>query len=242
MSERREKNRFAVVCGVWRASASQTKRSSVVWSGVVCGLVCGASFLRVAAVHPTPCRHIPNIMSVANRFGGMHPLWAVVLIWTVFLSDFHPQQQLFCNAEATDIELDAKANQMHRIDSLNLLLYTFLLTLTVLTIWLFKHHRVSWLHETGLAVIYGKSAESIVLHIPHITHSSRLCGKYILLTRAARRKKNVNECVVLCRQIDMRRRKQHHSRYSYCTPSTSTQQPLRLTCWRQRFTAPASHE
>lgn len=64
-------------------------------------------------------------------------------------------QQLFCNAEATDIELDAKANQMHRIDSLNLLLYTFLLTLTVLTIWLFKHHRVSWLHETGLAVIYG---------------------------------------------------------------------------------------
>lgn len=62
---------------------------------------------------------------------------------------------LLVNAEATDIELDAKANQMHRIDSLNLLLYTFLLTLTVLTIWLFKHHRVSWLHETGLAVIYG---------------------------------------------------------------------------------------
>lgn len=62
---------------------------------------------------------------------------------------------IFCNAEATDIELDAKANLMHRIDSLNLLLYTFLLTLTVLTIWLFKHHRVSWLHETGLAVIYG---------------------------------------------------------------------------------------
>lgn len=63
--------------------------------------------------------------------------------------------RIFCNAEATDIELDAKANLMHRIDSLNLLVYTFLLTLTVLTIWLFKHHRVSWLHETGLAVIYG---------------------------------------------------------------------------------------
>lgn len=61
-----------------------------------------------------------------------------------------------CNGEATDIELDAKATQNHRIDSLNLLLYTFLLTLTVLTIWLFKHRRVSWLHETGLAVIYGK--------------------------------------------------------------------------------------
>lgn len=30
-----------------------------------------------------------------------------------------------------------------------------LLALTVLTIWFFKFRRVSWLHETGLAVIYG---------------------------------------------------------------------------------------
>lgn len=70
-----------------------------------------------------------------------------------------------CNGESTDIELDAKANKIHQIDSLNLLLYTFLLTLTVLTIWLFKHRRVSWLHETGLAVIYGES------------DNSSLCGK-----------------------------------------------------------------
>uniref|UniRef100_A0A1L8DUV5 Sodium/hydrogen exchanger n=2 Tax=Nyssomyia neivai TaxID=330878 RepID=A0A1L8DUV5_9DIPT len=63
---------------------------------------------------------------------------------------------------ATDIALDAKATQNHRIDSLNLLLYTFLLTLTVLTIWLFKHRRVSWLHETGLAVIYGLIVGAII--------------------------------------------------------------------------------
>ncbi|XP_058448092.1 sodium/hydrogen exchanger 7 isoform X3 [Malaya genurostris] len=67
-----------------------------------------------------------------------------------------------CNGESTDIELDAKANKMHQIDSLNLLLYTFLLTLTVLTIWLFKHRRVSWLHETGLAVIYGLIVGAII--------------------------------------------------------------------------------
>lgn len=57
----------------------------------------------------------------------------------------------------TDIALDAKAQLTHRLDSLNLLLYTFLLTLTVLTIWLFKHRRLSFLHETGLAVIYGNA-------------------------------------------------------------------------------------
>lgn len=83
-------------------------------------------------------------------------------MWT-----FRQMASLFCGialcgvvnrvaGESTDIELDAKANQLHRIDSLNLLLYTFLLTLTSLTIWLFKHRRVSWLHETGLAIIYGK--------------------------------------------------------------------------------------
>jgi solute carrier family 9 (sodium/hydrogen exchanger), member 6/7 len=51
----------------------------------------------------------------------------------------------------------SRLSSLHRIDSLNLLFYTALLTLTVLTIWMFKHRRVAWLHETGLAVIYGKS-------------------------------------------------------------------------------------
>lgn len=67
------------------------------------------------------------------------------------------------NGESTDIELDAKATLLHRIDSFNLLVYTFLLTLTILTIWLFKHHRVSWLHETGLAIIYGKNVNKTKL-------------------------------------------------------------------------------
>lgn len=81
------------------------------------------------------------------------PFPVAILVSLVYICD---NWLIYCNSEATDIELDAKANLNHRIDSLNLLLYTFLLTLTVLTIWLFKHHRVSWLHETGLAVIYGK--------------------------------------------------------------------------------------
>ncbi|EDW77423.1 uncharacterized protein Dwil_GK18095, isoform A [Drosophila willistoni] len=79
--------------------------------------------------------------------------WKIALITGVVLIGLICHQG--CEATDTDIALDAKATLNHRIQSLDLLVFVFLLALTVLTIWLFKHHRVSWLHETGLAVIYG---------------------------------------------------------------------------------------
>ncbi|XP_026843304.1 sodium/hydrogen exchanger 6 isoform X1 [Drosophila persimilis] len=74
-----------------------------------------------------------------------------------------------CSATDTDIALDAKATLNHRIQSLDLLVFVFLLALTVLTIWLFKHHRVSWLHETGLAVIYGLIVGAIIRYAGNST-------------------------------------------------------------------------
>jgi len=64
-----------------------------------------------------------------------------------------------------DVIADEKQFGLHQLDSLSLLLYTFLLTLTVLTIWLFKHRRIRFLHETGLALIYGLIIGAIIRYV-----------------------------------------------------------------------------
>ena len=64
-----------------------------------------------------------------------------------------------------DIKLDEKAKQLHRIDSFNILAYTFLLILTLCTIWLFKRRRARFLHETGLAIIYGLIIGAIIRYV-----------------------------------------------------------------------------
>lgn len=73
-----------------------------------------------------------------------------------------------------DIRQDEKAKLLHRIDSLNILAYVFLLTLTVCTIWLFKRRRVQFLHETGLAIFYGLIVGAVIRYVGNETKISHL--------------------------------------------------------------------
>uniref|UniRef100_A0A8D0HBR3 Sodium/hydrogen exchanger n=1 Tax=Sphenodon punctatus TaxID=8508 RepID=A0A8D0HBR3_SPHPU len=68
-----------------------------------------------------------------------------------------------------EIVSEKAAEESHRQDSVNLLIFILLLTLTILTIWLFKHRRARFLHETGLAMIYGVLVGVVLrygIHVP----------------------------------------------------------------------------
>lgn len=59
------------------------------------------------------------------------------------------------DAEKIEANQEERTTNVHRLDSLNLLIFTALLVIVVLTIWVFKRRNFRYLHETCLALFYG---------------------------------------------------------------------------------------
>ncbi|XP_061691729.1 sodium/hydrogen exchanger 6a [Syngnathoides biaculeatus] len=101
-------------------------------------------------------------------------LLALSLLMCVCRASSSPRQQQQQQEEEEEdsamenIVTEKKAEESHRQDSADLLIFILLLTLTILTIWLFKHRRFRFLHETGLAMIYGLLVGVVLRYGVHV--------------------------------------------------------------------------
>lgn len=64
------------------------------------------------------------------------------------------------------------AEDAHKIDSADLLMFIGLLLLTIFTIWFFKFKSIRFIHETGLAIVYGCVIGLVVKYTTKRTPSS----------------------------------------------------------------------
>ncbi|XP_069320549.1 sodium/hydrogen exchanger 6 isoform X3 [Eulemur rufifrons] len=99
----------------------------------------------------------------------MRPVWLLLAVGVFDWAGASDGAGEGARAMDEEIVSEKQAEESHRQDSANLLIFILLLTLTILTIWLFKHRRARFLHETGLAMIYGLLVGLVLrygIHVP----------------------------------------------------------------------------
>ncbi|KAK5896859.1 hypothetical protein CesoFtcFv8_009977 [Champsocephalus esox] len=106
-------------------------------------------------------------LTVGSAWRATRTMWLLMLVSvSVSICVCRAASSLEEDSAMENIVTEKRAEESHRQDTADLLIFIMLLTLTILTIWLFKHRRFRFLHETGLAMIYGVLVGAVLRYAP----------------------------------------------------------------------------